>query len=182
MSASKQNILGLYRRCLRSAKRINDAGQRMTYLDYLKDGFNRKTNLPPNSREAIVAYQHGVDQVTDMEYYQQMAKSKYEQGANNNKSNASSFIAEEGATNAAQAQEIDSIEDQSSHVEILSWLKLQLPHLREDDAASYCKCLIEQGFDSVAFIDKELMDDDLDCMKKAHRRVLMRQLNNKRNP
>lgn len=182
MSASKQNILGLYRRCLRSAKRINDVGQRMTYLDYLNDGFNRKTNLPPNSREAIVAYQHGVDQVTDMEYYQQMAKSKYEQGANNNKSNASSFIAEEGATNAAQAQEIDSIEDQSSHVEILSWLKLQLPHLREDDAASYCKCLIEQGFDSVAFIDKELMDDDLDCMKKAHRRVLMRQLNNKRNP
>eukprot|EP00956_Cyclotella_meneghiniana_P032573 scaffold90161_cov73-Cyclotella_meneghiniana.AAC.5 len=179
MSASKQNILGLYRRCLRSAKRINDVGQRMIYLDYLKDGFNRKVNLPPNSREAIVAYQHGVDQVTDMEYYQQMAKSKHEQGTTKNKSNTLSLIVEEVATNAAQATKI---RNQSPDVEVLSWLKSQLPHLREEDAASYCKSLIEQGFDSVAFIEEELVEDDLDFMKGAHKRVLVRQLKNTRYP
>jgi hypothetical protein len=142
----------------------------LTYLDYVKDGFRRKIHLPLDSREVILAYQDGVDQVVDMEYYQQMARAKLGLGTK---------------IDVQPVTPIDKVTVQSTILErtqneVLSWITLQLPHLQKEDAVDYCECLIKDGFDSVAFIEEELIADDLDFMKKAHRRVILRNLEKQR--
>ena len=59
---------------------------------------------------------------------------------------------------------------------VLQWLLSQLPHMSKDDASEYATQLHDLGFDSVAFVEEELIEDDLSFMKTAHRRVLMRRL------
>ena len=56
----------------------------------------------------------------------------------------------------------------------------QLPHLKNEDVSTYTTKLQELGFDSVAFIKEELLDEDLQFMKKAHRRVVMRKISKDR--
>lgn len=170
----KQNILNLYRRCIRSARAIRDGGQQIAYLNYVNDGFRRKAHLPKNSREAILAYQDGIDQVTDMEYYQQMARTR--QGSRS-KAGVQARLDETSTEATIKIQPSSSYPSQS---EVCRWLTSQLPHLHQEDAAKYSEYLINDGFDSVDFIEEELLEDDLVFMKKAHKRVLMRQLEERR--
>ncbi|KAL3773427.1 hypothetical protein ACHAWO_004872 [Cyclotella atomus] len=169
--ASRQSIKGLYRRCIQSANRIPDAGQRQTYLDYVRDGFRRKANLPRDTREAVVAFKDGLDQVVDMEYYQKMAMIKNKNSSSTNSVGIQSAVSI-GHVGASTEGEISTAQPS----EIVGWLKSQLPHLRAEDAKRYSKHLIDDGFDSVDFIMDELGDEDLDFMKKAHRRVIVRHL------
>lgn len=175
--ASKQKAIYLLRRCIRSAKKITDAGQQLTYLGYVRDGFRRKAGLPHNSREAMLAYQDGLDQVTDMEYYQRMAALKNE----NNNSNKTTEVQMNIATHPANRPEAKSVpKAHPNRSEVYSWLNSHLPHLHAEDADIYCDSLIREGFDSIAFIEEELEENDLAFMKKAHKRVLMRQLEERR--
>jgi hypothetical protein len=115
----------------------------------------------------MAAFKDGLDQVIDMEYYQQMAMIK------NNKS-----ASKVGVESAAPIAQVGPREDETNTQlsVIIGWLKSQLPHLHEEDAKRYSQHLVDDGFDSVKFIIEELTDDDLDFMKKAHRRVLVRHL------
>eukprot|EP01082_Thalassiosira_pseudonana_P012987 g11695.t1 g11695 contig6:408621-409013(+) len=74
---SKQHIIHLYRRCMKSVQQIPDYNKRATYLLYVKDGFSQHRHLPLNSREAITSYRDGLEQVESMEYYQRMARIKH---------------------------------------------------------------------------------------------------------
>lgn len=59
-----------------------------------------------------------------------------------------------------------------AHDEVMQWLAFLLPRLQEDDAKKYCKCLMEDGFDSLQMCN-EVTEEDLHFMKKGHRRVLL---------
>ncbi|KAL7447759.1 hypothetical protein ACHAWC_000083, partial [Mediolabrus comicus] len=68
----------------------------------------------------------------------------------------------------------------TENTEVQEWLLSQLPHLQNEDALTYTTKLQELGFDSVAFIEEELLDEDLQFMKIAHRRVVMRKISKDR--
>ncbi|KAL7475569.1 hypothetical protein ACHAW6_001483 [Cyclotella cf. meneghiniana] len=176
MISSKQSVLRLYRRCLKSAQRIPDLNQRSTYFNYVKDGFRRKAHLPHNSREANFAYRDGIEQVTDMEYYQRMAKEEHD--ISDNQLNVQNMvISKDEEASQASRRDNDKIPAQEPHPDVFNWLTSHLPYLQREDALRYCECLVNDGFDSV----EELVEDDLDFMKRAHRRVIIRHLENRRN-
>jgi hypothetical protein len=54
------------------------------------------------------------------------------------------------------------------------WLQKALPQLHEDDVSMYSTQLITDGFDSYAMLENELIMEDVEFMKKAHRRALVR--------
>lgn len=114
-----------------------------------------------------------------MEYYQQMQASKLQESKNKHppKNNCSRDTC---ALNQAAAPSMQrtpvSDKTQADKVKVEQWLLSQLPHLRKDDALEYATQLHDLGFDSVAFIEDELIEEDLTFMKTAHRRVVMRQL------
>ena len=150
------SIIALYRRCIRSVQRMPDASQRASYLAYVRDGFRRRAHLHPNSREAILAYNDGLDQVESMEYYHSQIALKTEQ------------------VPPAPSQMI--IPSNTEKKDIAQWLLHHLPHLSQEDTTNYSQQLISDGFDSVDFIKQELLAEDLSFMKKAHRRVIERHL------
>ncbi len=166
------HALQLYRRCLRSIKLIRDHNQRETFFEYTRDGFRRKRHLHPDSREAYLACNDALEQVKSMEYYQQLQATKLKE--NKNKHPPNYFSRDASSIN----QSIPSVEHTpvSDKAQVTQWLLSQLPHLRKDDALEYAMQLHDLGFDSVAFIEEELIEEDLSFMKTAHRRVLMRQL------
>jgi hypothetical protein len=61
--------------------------------------------------------------------------------------------------------------------EVEQWLTSYLPQLAQEDLVHYCNSLIDDGFDSLDML-AELMEDDINFMKKAHKRVLARRLFN----
>ncbi|KAL7464791.1 hypothetical protein ACHAXS_005124 [Conticribra weissflogii] len=183
----KTSITRLFRRCLRSAHQIESASQRETYLIYVRDGFRRKADLPRNSREAVLAYQDGLDQVEQMEYYQHMAKMKFDPAGQNIEFNPTLSVSSTafrpslgslgGVNNNVSIARWENIKNHSSIEQNISqWLVTNLPHLHTDDVKEYTQCLIDDGFDSEEFILEELREDDLNFMKKAHRRALMRKI------
>jgi hypothetical protein len=159
---------------MKSVQQIPDYNKRATYLLYVKDGFSQHRHLPLNSREAITSYRDGLEQVESMEYYQRMARIKH----NGNGTMISQSTGAAATTSVASESISTSSSPRNNEVE--KWLLSHLPHLHKDDVTKYTKQLVDDGFDSVPFIDQELSEDDLQFMKKAHRRVLMRQLNEQR--
>lgn len=153
---SKTSIIALYSRCIRSVKRMPDPSQRASYLASVRDGFRRRAHLHPNSREAILAYTDGLDQVESMEYYH------------------SQIALKTGQVPPASSQMI--IHSNTEKKDIAQWLLHHLPHLSQEDTTNYSQQLISDGFDSVDFIKQELLAEDLTFMKKAHRRVIERHL------
>lgn len=71
--------------------------------------------------------------------------------------------------------EQQTLADDKCFYDVERWILGILPHLRQEDVAYYCKCLISDGFDSFEMLE-ELMVDDLYFMKKAHKRVVSRRL------
>jgi hypothetical protein len=110
-----------------------------------------------------------------MEYYQSMARQKQSGVANN--MNLHKALQQNEDTPSHTRIDDNPVALQPTRTEkVMDWLTSQLPHLCSEDATKYCQCLIDDGFDSVEFIEEELLEEDLDFMKRAHRRVLMRLL------
>lgn len=129
--------------------------------------------LYPDSREAYLAYNDALEQVKSMEYYQQMQASKRKENKNTHPS--SNII-------TSSTPESPSIQatPETENTQVSQWLLSQLPHMHRGDGSEYVTQLHDLGFDSVAFIEEELIEEDLSFMKTAHRRVLMRQLSKMR--
>ena len=58
---------------------------------------------------------------------------------------------------------------------VREWLVKFIPHLHEEDVAAYSNRLINDGFDCAESF-RELHAEDLDFMKVAHRRAVVRAL------
>lgn len=57
---------------------------------------------------------------------------------------------------------------------VRNWLEEALPQLHSDDHVRYTAQMVDDGFDSAEILESDLMEEDLDFMKKAHRRALVR--------
>ncbi len=169
-AVNRSSALALYRRCIRSIKKIPESNQRASYRIYARDAFNRRANMPSDSREALVAYRDGIDQVEQMEYYHEQIKMK----ETKRRMITSTDSSQPMSANSTEPDNSSVIND--SNKVIGQWLLRHLPHLNQEDVGKYSKQLVDDGFDSVAFIEKELVPDDLQFMKKAHRRVMERRL------
>ena len=151
-----------------------DPNQRAAYLIHIRDGFQRRVHLPSNSRESLLAYRDGVDQVEQMEYYHSQMKMK--QNEKRPIINSSTSV-----PNSSKNETGYLASSANANIVIARWLLNQLPHLNQGDVIKYSQHLIDDGFDSVVFIEEELIDEDLSFMKKAHQRVIGRQLRERRD-
>ena len=61
---------------MRSIQKMPDFNQRASYLIYVRDSFRRRAHIPLKSREVILAYRDGLEQVDSMEYYHLQMKVK----------------------------------------------------------------------------------------------------------
>ena len=163
-AVNRSAVLALLRRCFRSVKRIPDATRRESYRIYVKDAFHRRSNMLVNSREALMSYRDGIEQVESMEYY-------HDQKNNQRIISKSAFPTWQPIVSQSATKSIPSFES-----EVSKWLLLYLPNLSEEDLSKYSKHLVDDGFDTVKMIEQELLADDILFMKKAHRRVIERQL------
>jgi hypothetical protein len=68
-SHQREEIIGLYRRCIRCANSIMDAGWRLSYLEYTRDSFRRHRQLPYSSYQAKDARNFAEEQLERMKYY-----------------------------------------------------------------------------------------------------------------
>lgn len=173
-TAHKSAILSLLRRCIRSVNKMPDPSTREGYRIYVRDGFYRNTQLIPDSREALSAYRDAVDQVEQMEYYHSLVQQK----RNEEKQKASGISASVQSIHANNVLASNQYAS-TTKKDIEEWLLQHLPHLSKDDLIQYSQKLVDDGFDSVPFLELELLADDILFMKKAHRRVIERYLNNK---
>lgn len=182
MAASPLRVdsIHLYRRCLRSINQIRDPNQKATFFEYAKDGFRSRKHLHPESREARLAYSDALEQVESMEYYQQMARTKRDKiNPTTNLRDGSKFSSPRLETSSTGSA-LTSSSQTTENTEVKEWLLSHLPHLHNEDVSTYTTKLHELGFDSVAFIEEELLDEDLQFMKIAHRRVVMRKISKDR--
>lgn len=173
ITINKSSALALYRRCIRSIQKIPDSNQRASYRIYVRDAFHRRANIASDSREALVAYRDGLDQVEQMEYYHEQIKMKKNESRIITSTDSSP--SQSMSANSAELDNCSAVIGDAYEV-VGQWLLRHLPHLSQEDVGNYSKHLVDDGFDSVAFIEKELVPDDLQFMKKAHRRVIERQL------
>lgn len=114
-----------------------------------------------------MSYHDGLEQVESMEYY-------------HDQKNNQRIISISKSTVTTAWQPISSSQYTeiipSSESEVSKWLLQYLPNLSEEDLSKYSKHLVDDGFDTVTLIKQELIADDILFMKKAHRRVVERQL------
>jgi hypothetical protein len=68
---------------------------------------------------------------------------------------------------------------EDSPLTVETWLQSQLPNLNSSDLQTYSKQLLDDGFDSVEMLN-HLEVGDLGFMKKAHQRVLVEKLKEKK--
>jgi hypothetical protein len=68
-SHQRHEVIGLYRRCIRCANSIMDAGWRLSYLEYTRDSFRRNRQLPHSSYQAKDARNYAEEQLERMKYY-----------------------------------------------------------------------------------------------------------------
>mmetsp|Transcript_8799 Transcript_8799/g.17976 ORF Transcript_8799/g.17976 Transcript_8799/m.17976 type:complete len:428 (+) Transcript_8799:341-1624(+) len=57
---------------------------------------------------------------------------------------------------------------------VQAWLITSMPYLHTDDIRSYTRRLVDDGFDSLPMLTEQLEEDDLDFMKKGHKRALLK--------
>jgi hypothetical protein len=163
-------------------QRIPDLSQRETYRVYIRDGFQRKRHLVQHSREAIAAIEDAREQVERMDYFHSIREEKELQQQNDKQQEPSVDVSTTNQAKNAAKSSIDkhllsldaSLSLQEKYQAVKTWLEEALPLLYVDDLATYASQLVDDGFDSTEMLETELRADDLDFMKKAHRRVLIR--------
>lgn len=185
------NILSLYRQCLRSMQRIPDVEHRATYGTYVTDGFRSKRDLLPNSRQALQAIRDARVQLERMDYYHsiRVMKEKQQEGHREEQKYRqvgvnSQSIAEGGSAAASFAQHETFGQSSEDRIQrgklsiVLEWLRVSVPQLHPHDISTYAGCLVRDGFDTVAMLQEELTEQDLDELveKKAHRRAIAKAL------
>jgi len=152
-----------------------DPSQRDSFLIYVRDAFHRRGHLSSNSREALLAYRDGLDEVEQMEYYhkQMRLKQNGKQSSNRYLEETSQMIVSDTPRSKNEIG-LASKGANANENNIAQWLLQHLPHLNHEDLTKYSQIFVDDGFDDVAFIEKELLVEDLSFMKKAHRRVFQR--------
>ncbi|KAL3928238.1 MAG: hypothetical protein SGBAC_012737 [Bacillariaceae sp.] len=178
----RSQVIALYRSCRRAMFRIPDPAQRQMYDTHLRTSFRAKGQLFPESREAILAIDDAREQLDRMNYYHSIREEKEKElqqkldlspKQNNEPSTLSeSASPQQESERAATEHHTDTGEAKNRIVR--SWLEDALPQLHSDDLVRYTAHLVDDGFDSAEILESDLMEDDLDFMKKAHRRALVR--------
>jgi len=112
----------------------------------------------------LLAYRDGVEQVENMEYYHSQMKLKNQE------------TKQRTSTISDAAISVEEGDDKDTNKSVADWLTQQLPHLNQNDLTTYSNRLIDDGFDSVSFIEEEMLFEDISFMKKAHRRVIERKI------
>jgi len=59
---------------------------------------------------------------------------------------------------------------------VQEWLQSFLPNIYPADLELYSLLLVKEGFDSIEMLEEELLEEDLQFMKTAHRRALLRRV------
>jgi hypothetical protein len=186
-AAARKAILILYKNCLKSAVRIPDPSQRSMYMQYTRQGFRDKaTSVVPSSKEATRAIRDAEEQVERMNYYHSVREMK-ERGeefpvaadpaagtGGNKDSSTVSPVNLTSPQHQVESTESDVSLRTEKQIVVKAWLLTPLPELHPDDLATYTLRLLEDGFDSLYLLNTELMYEDLDFMKKAHKRAIVR--------
>lgn len=68
-SNKRHEVIDLYKRCIRCAASIKDAGWRLSYLEYTRHSFRRNGRLPHSSCQAQDARNYAEEQLERMKYY-----------------------------------------------------------------------------------------------------------------
>ena len=188
--ANRSEVLSLYRRCLRSMMRIPDVDQRAVYRVYVRDGFRSKACLEAGCKQASNAMTDAKEQLDRMNYYHSIREMKERQklerksdiGSTGRSSlgiSEQSICSQPTMKNNRSTIEIDtSISNDRKderYLFVRQWLVKFIPHLHEEDVAAYSNRLINGGFDCAESF-RELHAKDLDFMKVAHRRAVVRAL------
>lgn len=150
-------------------QRIPDHSRRATYNIYVREGFKSKGHLVPHSREATTAIEDAMEQLESMNYYHSIRNEKEGlEFANPPLSRPTlRFLSDFNTCNMTSEKSIV----------VEKWLREALPQLHVDDVSTYTAALVDDGFDSEQVLESELLLEDLDFMKKAHRRALIRSKN-----
>ena len=194
--ASRSEILSLYKRCLRSMTRIPDVDQRAVYRVYVRDGFRDKVALPEGCKQATNAIIDAREQLERMDYYHSIREMKERQRLERQNRSIGGSAGMMSASLSAPSKEpnqtennhrtttdlaaIDKSNDDDGgkderYLFARNWLLQYIPHLHEEDAVAYSNRLVNDGFDcEESFL--ELCAEDLDFMKLAHRRAVVRAL------
>jgi len=148
-----------------------DYNQRASYLIHVRDSFRRRSHLPLNSRDVLLAFRDGVEQVDSLEYYHSQMKLKHQETIQRTSTISDTAISMEDISIS-----VEEGDDKDTNKSVADWLTQQLPHLNKNDLTTYSNRLIDDGFDSVSFIEEEMLLEDISFMKKAHRRVIERKI------
>ena len=180
--ANRSEILSLYRRCLRSMLRIPDVDQRAVYRVYVRDAFRDKATLAAGCKQAANAISDAREQLERMDYYHSIREMKERQKLERQ---GNGIIGGAGKRKEPYQPKSDRTIVQTNEDEnagkderclfARQWLLNLIPHLHKEDVAAYSERLVNDGFDcEESFV--ELQVEDLDFMKVAHKRMVVRAL------
>jgi len=170
--------------------RIPDVDQRAVYRVYVRDGFRSKACLEAGCKQASNAMTDAKEQLDRMNYYHSIREMKERQklerksdiGSTGRSSlgiSEQSICSQPTMKNNRSTIEIDtSISNDRKderYLFVRQWLVKFIPHLHEEDVAAYSNRLINGGFDCAESF-RELHAKDLNFMKVAHRRAVVRAL------
>lgn len=171
----KRLVVTLYRQCMKSVKRIPDADQRSMYYFYVRDGFQKRKQMPHSSMTTTRVIEDTKEQVERMNYYHSIREKK----KRTNQQSSNVTISMEPIINDSKNESTTAMTMKKKRTIVTSWLLEQVPHLHNDDVENYTTNLIQDGFDSLYMLENELLESDLQhFMKKAHQRVLIKKINN----
>ena len=166
----KKIIVTLYRQCMKSVKRIPDADQRSMYHLYVRDGFQKRKQMSQSSITTIRAIEDTREQLERMNYYHSIRDER------TNQQSSTITISQMEQPIGGEPSTIEK----KKRIIVTSWLLENIPHLHNDDVENYTTNLIQDGFDSLFMLENELLESDLKhFMKKAHQRVLIKNITNK---
>jgi Complex 1 protein (LYR family) len=165
---SRFKILHLYKQCLRSVQRIPEADQRLTYLSYTRLGFRDKQHLVPDSKHAVIAFKDAEEQSERMNYYHSVREEQLRIATEKRQATAPAMV------DAPKAEDAFSETDEKSQAIMIirQWLLEAIPDLKVPDTSRYIQRLIDDGFDTVTLLRNQLQIEDLEFMKKGHKRAV----------
>ena len=168
--------------------RIPDVDQRAVYRVYVRDGFRSKACLEAGCKQATNAMTDAKEQLDRMNYYHSIREMKERQKLGRTSdigSTGSLGISEQSnCSQSTMKKDNGTIESDDSisndrkderYLFVRDWLVRFIPQLHEEDVAAYSNRLINDGFDCAESF-RELHAEDLDFMKVAHRRAVVRAL------